>query len=105
TDDFGRTASTWGFCTWSFGGNDADAYWGTFRGGYADIHAADRQLNPYVYPDADFYAPPKPHRMRPNDVNRKSIKMEVFKDPSDEISFQRENDRDNGGTPGVSSYE
>ncbi len=98
---FGRTNSV-GWCTWSFGGNDPDPYW--FAYPYADIIAADRQLNPYVYPDADFYAPPLPHRMRGNDPNRKSIKMEVFKDPSDKVSYQRPEHRVNG-VPGVSSYE
>lgn len=100
TSDNGRTNGL-AWCTWSFGGNNADGYWASRDGGVFDVLAADRQLNSHIYGDIDLYAPPKPRRMAATDPNRKSIKMEVFKDPSDDITFQRDRD----GVAGLSSYE
>ncbi len=78
-----------GWCTWSFGGKNPDAYWYNSNAGAFDVEAADRVLNPYVYPEVKFHAPDMPTRLGPTDPNRKNASAEIFKDPSDQVSYQR----------------
>lgn len=74
-----------GFCGWSYGGKNNDRWWGTRD---FDIEAADRPLNPYLYPDIDWGAPPAPETMKRESAAR-LIEAKVFRDPSDSISYQR----------------
>ena len=100
------TTSVQGWCTWSYGGKNCDAYWYAADGGAFDVEAADRLLNPYVYPELVFNAPPMPTRMNPNDPDRKTQKAEIFQDPSDLVSYQRSATFSTNPTPGtISCYE
>ncbi|HNB59412.1 MAG TPA: type II secretion system protein [Phycisphaerales bacterium] len=77
-------------CSWSFGGKNCDGYWVTGRGsGYFDVEAADRLLNPYVYPDVVFQAPQPPTPLAADDPVRQTQQAEVYRDPSDFESYQR----------------
>ncbi len=81
-------ANAW--CTWTFGGKNNDAYWYTASSGRFDIEAADRPVNPYVYPDTTLYAPPAPARLPANDPTRKSFQLDVFRSPFDTNSHQHD---------------
>jgi prepilin-type N-terminal cleavage/methylation domain-containing protein len=75
-----------GWCTWSFGGKNCDgARW---AGTIFDIEAADRPLNPYLYPDM-LWDPPSPTAtLGGADQARKIQQAEVFKDPGDKFTNQ-----------------
>jgi prepilin-type N-terminal cleavage/methylation domain-containing protein len=89
-----------GWCTWSmFGKNTARAWTAgatsdefgnnpNNAGGVFDIEAADRPLNPYLFPD-EIPAPNRPAPMTPTDGSRKNFEMFVFRDPSDSWGHQR----------------
>ena len=79
-------ANAW--CTWTFGGKNCDAYWYTRSGGAFDIEAADRPVNPYVYPDTPLFAPPAPQRLLQAAPERKSLQLDVFRRPFDVVSYQ-----------------
>jgi prepilin-type N-terminal cleavage/methylation domain-containing protein len=78
-----------GWCTWSFAGKNCDAYWYGFSGGGYDVEAADRPLNPYLFPSVNFPAPEFPMRLEPNHPDRKTPQAEALKDPSDNGTYQR----------------
>lgn len=103
---FANNAQVQGWCTWSYGGKNADEYWFSRSGGAFDVEAADRLLNIYVYPELTFNAPAMPSRMGPTDPNRKSAQAEIFKDPSDRFSYQRSASLAGNPIPGkISSYD
>ena len=103
---YGTTASVQGWCTWSYGGKNADAYWFGVAGGAYDVEAADRLLNPYVYPEVVFNAPPMPTRLPQTDPQRKSQQAEIYRDPSDNISYQRSATFSTNPTPApISCYD
>jgi prepilin-type N-terminal cleavage/methylation domain-containing protein len=98
----GMTASTpgepsLGFCGWSYGGKNNDYWWNNRD---FDVEAADRPLNPYLYPDIDWGAPPPPEKL-PRDSAARKIEAKVFRDPADSVSYQR---RWPDPSPTVSSY-
>jgi prepilin-type N-terminal cleavage/methylation domain-containing protein len=82
-----------GWATWSYGGNNNDAWWAsganTLGASWGDIEAADRPLNPYLYPTLELVAPTPPAMMSATDATRVVYKMPVYKDPSDTFSYQR----------------
>ncbi len=76
------------WATFSHCGKNMDSSWamGLLKG--FDIEAADRPLNPYVYPEmGDWGAPPAPEQMAASSPARK-IEGKAFKDPSDKIGHQ-----------------
>ncbi len=102
TNSYGGTLEGW--CTWQFGGKNCDAWWAS-AGGF-DVEAADRPLNPYIYPTSDFYAPNPPANLPAGDPVRKTLELPVFKDPSDKFSYQRSADFSNNPTAvGTSCYD
>jgi prepilin-type N-terminal cleavage/methylation domain-containing protein len=78
-----------GWCTWQYGGKNCDATWASLYGGKYDVEAADRPLNPYMYPSVDIYAPPAPMTLAAADPNRTTLQLPGYKDPSDRETFQR----------------
>jgi len=87
-----------GWCTWSFGGKNSvqkSTYAGDATG--FDVEAADRPLNPYVYPNTRLEAtswqwpqPPTGGAAMPkNFPDRNTLQMPVFKDPSDNLDYQQ----------------
>jgi prepilin-type N-terminal cleavage/methylation domain-containing protein len=93
----GQAVNAW--CTWSFGGKNNDGqYW---AGSIFDVEAADRPLNPYVYPEITWEAPPF-GALPANHPARKLQQAPVFKDPSDKATRQRDWPEE---TPAVSSYD
>ncbi len=78
-----------GWCTWQFGGKNCDAAWATISAGRFDIEAADRNINPYLYPSVAIYAPDAPAQLPAADATRKTLQLPVFKDPSDKVSYQQ----------------
>jgi prepilin-type N-terminal cleavage/methylation domain-containing protein len=85
--------ATWGnsvgWCTWQFGGKNCDAAWASLYGGKYDVEAADRPLNPYMYPNVDIYAPNPPITLPATDATRTTLQLPGYKDPADRESFQR----------------
>ncbi len=78
-----------GFCTWAYGGKNCDPWWSSGLGGGFDVEAADRPLNPYIYPEVRIDAPPVPARLPMTDPRRTSLQLDAFKDPLDRGSYQR----------------
>lgn len=78
-----------GACTWAFGGKNCNPYWAGAYGGAFDIEAADRPLNPYLYPDLTPDAPAGMVALPAQDPARKTLEMFVFRDPSDFATHQR----------------
>ncbi|GMV24424.1 MAG: hypothetical protein AMXMBFR58_04550 [Phycisphaerae bacterium] len=76
-----------GICTWSFGGKNQNIWWPSKYAGF-DVEAADRPLNPYVYPDINPWAPAAPAALPKDAADRTNLQMPIFKDPSDKISHQ-----------------
>jgi prepilin-type N-terminal cleavage/methylation domain-containing protein len=74
-----------GWCTWQYGGKNCDPIWNNMA---FDVEAADRPLNPYLYPDTEFYAPAPPTRLPGNDESRQILRLDVFRDPADKIGHQ-----------------
>lgn len=96
-----------GLCSWSFGGKCNDRWWAdgpASRRGF-DIEAADRPLNPYLYPDFDWQCPSPATSSGPPlaaDDHARALHARVFLDPSDHVSHQRAWPRP---TPGLSGYQ
>ncbi len=90
-----------GWCSWSFAGKNCSDYWATGASTGFDVEADDRPLNPYIYPDKDWGAPPFPSFLK-KDSPARQLKGEAFHDPSDRATHQRQWPRP---TPGISSYD
>lgn len=91
-----------GFASWQFGGKNNSAHWyRTFS--VLDVEAADRPLNPYLYPEYAIYAPPSPTRLPANDPSRLTTQARVFRDPADVTGRQR--NWPNANPPGISGYD
>ncbi len=93
---------TTGWCTWSFGGKDTSSWWYNGYGNAFDVEAADRPLNPYVYPEITWEAPEAPTKMPASWPGRGKQEAAVFRDPSDTWTHQRGWPK---MTQNVSSYE
>ena len=91
-----------GWCTWSFGGKNNDPYWYGYFSGLFDIEAADRPLNPYLYPEITWEAPDAPARLPANHQARQVQQAPVFRDPSDKFTRQRDWPNE---TPTISCYD
>ncbi|MBC7834883.1 MAG: hypothetical protein H7Y88_07260 [Phycisphaerales bacterium] len=99
----GFTPPNSGWCTWAFGGkNNNGPFWYPYAGGVFDVEAADRPLNAYTMPGTVFYAPPLPGRLPMNHSERLSAQAEIYRDPADNRTFQRNWPNP---TPGVSCYD
>ena len=95
-----------GWATWQYGGKNNHGDWASIAGGGWDVEAADRPLNPYLYPTLDIYAPPAPLRLPAQDPSRQSLRMDVFKDPAERVSYERSNDvRVNPTQSPLSAYD
>lgn len=97
------SGGTGGVAEWQFGGKNCDPYWYTANGGYFDVEAADRPLNPYLYPDFHFSAPIPPDRLGPDDPARLRDQARVFRDPADVNGHWREWPVANN--PPISTYD
>ncbi len=79
-----------GFASWAYGGKNQNQYWpqsaSTFERDI-DIEAADRPLNAYIS-DRIWDAPAKPASLPFNSPSR-LMEEPVFRDPSDNVTFQR----------------
>jgi hypothetical protein len=84
----GRSGPLIGWATWSHGGKNCSDWWPQNYQGF-DIEAADRPLNPYLYPEITWDAPDPPNQMTAADLARTMAKAEVFHDPSDKLTYQR----------------
>lgn len=97
-----------GFGSWAHGGKNNDIYWplssSTFERSL-DIEAADRPLNPYIM-DIVWDAPARPTPMPAAYPSRKIQEAPVFRDPSDNVTFQRGwNPANPNPTRTISSYD
>lgn len=79
-----------GVCSWQFGGKNCSGFWFGNAGGSFDIEAADRPLNPYLYPDFTFTAPTPPAFMGAADPRRARDQARVYKDPADVVGRQEQ---------------
>lgn len=93
-----------GWCTWSYGGKNNSGRWTQTEGTAFDVEAADRPMNPYMYPELTFDAPPRPTQMPATDPNRDVLLLDVYRDPADILSHQG-SQWPNETTLGISSYE
>lgn len=91
-----------GWCAWNYGGKNCARFWFSYAGGAFDVEAADRPLNPYLYPGYTFTAPTPPARLQPGDPARANQQARVFRDPADAASYQRSWPSRN---PDVSCYD
>jgi prepilin-type N-terminal cleavage/methylation domain-containing protein len=91
--------TAFGWCTWQFGGKNCSDWW---AGNGFDVEAADRPLNPYTYPELSWPAPTFPLQMAANFADRTTQQAEVYKDPVDSWSYQRNWPT---LTPTISSYD
>jgi prepilin-type N-terminal cleavage/methylation domain-containing protein len=78
-----------GACTWSYGGKNNNAFWAGGALNVFDVEAADRPLNPYLYPDLVFEAPAGNTPLPPQDPIRRTLELTIYKDPSDRVTHQR----------------
>lgn len=92
-----------GWTTWQFAGKNCSPFWFQSGGGAYDVEAADRPLNPYLYPGFTFTAPTPPARLPANDPARLSQQARVFRDPADVNGRQRS--WPNPNNPPISSYD
>jgi prepilin-type N-terminal cleavage/methylation domain-containing protein/prepilin-type processing-associated H-X9-DG protein len=76
-----------GICTWSYGGKNQNTWWPSKSPGF-DVEAADRPLNPYMYPDVTAEAPAAPATLAKDAKSRTQLEMTGYRDPSDKISHQ-----------------
>lgn len=95
-----------GWCTWSYGGKNCHRDWAVGTGMF-DIEAADRPLNPYVYPEVPLFAPPPPARLQASAPERTSLQLDVYRSPLDTVSYQHGNFNDPNGPAPIqrSSYD
>ncbi|MCK6476872.1 MAG: type II secretion system GspH family protein [Phycisphaerales bacterium] len=75
-----------GICTWAYGGRNNDGYWSAKA---FDVEAADRPLNAYMYPEVTLDAPNAPQLMSKNDAARKNLVLPGYRDPTDQVTYQR----------------
>jgi len=75
-----------GWCTWSHAGKNNDGWWASSPA--FDVEAADRPLNPYLYPGVMFLAPAPPSKLPASDPAR-AQQAPLNRDPSDTSSHQR----------------
>jgi hypothetical protein len=94
-------ATSW--CTWQFGGKNTDPFWFTSFSARVDVEAADRPLNPYLYPEYPFFAPPAPERLAADDPARARDQARVFRDPADAVG--RQESWPNPNASGRSEYD
>lgn len=90
-----------GICSWAWGGKNNSATWAGIGSGLFDVEAADRPMNPYLYPDHPFTAPDPPATLPANDPRRLEEAF-LFRDPSDHVTRQRNWPNP---TPGISCYD
>lgn len=113
-----RPTVTTAWCSWSFGGKNTSAFWTTAANRTHDWLAADRPLNPYMYPEMDLEAPPTPNRLAANSPLRTLIppapyvtrspqapELLGYKDPSDISTFQRNWSDAGNETVGITTYD
>lgn len=81
------------YASFSFGGGNCSGAWTVVNTGRIpyDVHAAERPLNPYLYPEFDFAAtaPPFGIRLLPDAPQRKLNLTPVLRDPSDKVGHQQ----------------
>ena len=77
------------WCSWTFAGGNCSKAWA--GSAYFDVHAADRPMNSWLYPDVDFAntAPPLGIRLAPTSNDRTASLTPVLRDPSDKIGHQQ----------------
>lgn len=73
------------FNSWRFGGKTNSAYWTTTMK-INHVPVERRPLNPWVYPDMDFA---KIGGQGKTGKQKKDVELEVFRCPSDKVSYQR----------------
>ncbi len=90
-----------GWCTWSYGGKNSVSKSDYAGGTNFDVEAADRPLNPYVYPQLKFDSPevggvtwsfpmvPTAFKMPKGFADRNVAQATVFRDPSDKLDYQQ----------------
>ncbi|HLO41820.1 MAG TPA: prepilin-type N-terminal cleavage/methylation domain-containing protein [Phycisphaerales bacterium] len=78
-----------GLCTWSYGGKNNNSWWSTGLNKGFDVEAADRPLNPYMYPDITPEAPDAPAELPATATSRAILEMTGYRDPSDKMTHQR----------------
>ena len=104
-DQTRRVSDILGWSSFLYGGKNAHGYWlGVNQRAY-DMNAKDRLLNPYVYPDLDFPAPPNGAALGPNDSGRSEFKMDVFRDPGDKLVSRQHLTYPTDCTSGFTAYE
>ncbi len=95
-----------GWATWQFGGKNCQGDWASLFGGGWDVEAADRPLNPYLYPSVEVFAPNAPAKLAFDDPTRQTLQMPVYKDPAERVSFERSPDvRVNPTESPISAYD
>ncbi len=67
------------WCSWQFGGKDANIFWKPYYSGIAYIAASKRPLNPYLYPEISFN----------REAGKEKIELPVYFCPSDKGTYQR----------------
>jgi prepilin-type N-terminal cleavage/methylation domain-containing protein len=92
------------WCSWSYGGKNANIYWRTRSGGLFDDPAGLRPMNSYVYPNQDFSG----HDSRDDiasQANRDRLELSAFRSPGDKVSYQRTWDSNPLIFTAISSYD
>ncbi len=98
----GAFSGSWN--TWTFGGKNNDGWWqksSLLR--IHDVEAADRPLNPFMYPDVVLNAPPGNTSLAADSPERKSLELKAYRDPSDRIGHQQSWPKENPS--GLSCYD
>jgi prepilin-type N-terminal cleavage/methylation domain-containing protein len=94
-----------GWCSWTYGGKNTDKYWMGPVSGLYDVMAVDRPLNPYMT-TSTIPSPEPGVPYASNATDRKSFEILTFKDPTDQVTYQRDyNPSAPRPTVGVSSYD
>jgi prepilin-type N-terminal cleavage/methylation domain-containing protein/prepilin-type processing-associated H-X9-DG protein len=93
-----------GLCTWQYGGKNNNSWWASGLNAGFDVEAADRPLNPYMYPDITPEAPAAPATMPKDAPSRLQLEMTGYRDPSDKMTHQRAWPNPTT-TPLISSYD
>ncbi len=102
-----------GFCSWSFAGGNCSSFYATGTSSFADVHAADRPMNSWLYPDVDFAntAPPLGVRLAAASTDRSVSLTPVLRDPSDKLGHQQRWTQDGhpdtwtNNSPAISCYK
>ncbi len=77
-----------GWCSWMFGGKNANVYWQSYSGGLFDEPAGLRPVNAYVHPDINLsMSDTKAEIAQPG--NRNFVELPAFRSPGDRVSYQR----------------